>query len=726
MCSVPLLSLKDVPFKETFYRSSDDDIPKDFYTPVLSVAVLYQRAVGYFCVSSISCILDGIEGLLKNGGKIQIITSPQLTESDAKEIETGYTEKEKLEKVEKILLSSFNELSNDEIKKLSYVSILIKYGVLDIKIAVQKHGIYHDKIGIVQDKFGNSILFSGSMNETRNGMTTNSEHFDVLKSWDAHDCKKIEEEKRFFEEVWNNQKESVISLDFPSAVKEKCLEFLPSQKEISENPEYKRITEHLKKNLEIQLKTFHLPDYFESRKYQDDAISNWASNNYVGIFDMATGTGKTLTAIAALHNLYQHKNYRLAVVIVCPYQHLVEQWVEDIENCGVYPIKGYSSSKQTYWKRHLKEDIKSFLSHASDFFCFVTTNNTFATKYVQEQLALLNEDSVLVVDEAHNIGANYYRDKLPSNIPYRLALSATIDRHKDTLGTNAIYDYFQKVCLTYSLKDAISSGMLTRYNYHPVVIYLNDQELDEYIDLTSKISKGISKKRGKIVLSEYAKSLLNKRARLIAGASSKISKLKEMILPYVKEKHILVYCGATTINSDPDEETNSFDSKQIDVVTKLLGIELNMKVARFTSQEDSEERQTIKKLFSEGERQVLVAIKCLDEGVNIPSIKTAFILASSTNPKEYIQRRGRVLRKFADKKYAEIFDFVTLPFSKASKYNNSELRQTTKGLVKREITRIKEFYNLAENPSESMELVMELMHLYEITADDLTDDGVEF
>lgn len=725
MYSVPLQSLKDVSFKETFYRSSDDDIPKDFYTPVLSVAKLYQRAVGYFCVSSISCILDGIEGLLKNGGKIQLITSPQLTETDAMEIETGYTEREKLDKVEEILLRSFNELTNDEIKKLSYVSILIKYGVLDIKIAVQKHGIYHDKIGIVHDKYGNSILFSGSMNETRNGMTANSEHFDVLKSWDEHDCKKIEEEKKIFEDVWNNQKKNVISVDFPEAVKNKCLEFLPSPTEIKESPDFLRLTEQLKENKNIKLKSFHLPDYFESREYQNKAISNWKSNNYIGIFDMATGTGKTLTAIAALYELYIHKNNRLAIIIVCPYQHLVEQWVEDIENCGVYPIKGYSTSKQTYWKRHLKEDIYSFLSHGSDFLCFVTTNNTFATKYVQEQLTLLNENSVLVVDEAHNIGASYYRNKLPPNIPYRLALSATIDRHNDLSGTNAIYDYFQKICLTYSLKEAISSGMLTRYNYHPVVVYLNDQELEEYIDLTYKISKGISKKRGKIVLSEYAKTLLNERSRLIAGASSKIFKLKEMILPHVKEKHILVYCGATTISAEPDEKNNSFESKQIDVVTKLLGNDLNMKVARFTSQENSEERQTIKKLFSEGERQVLVAIKCLDEGVNIPSIKTAFILASSTNPKEYIQRRGRVLRKFADKKYAEIFDFVTLPFPQKSKHNNSELRQITKGLVKREIKRIQEFSSLAENPSKSLELVMELQHSYKITNDEFTDEGVE-
>lgn len=712
-------TLKDISYKETFYRSSEDDIPKIFYSPVLSVAKLYQRAVGYFCVSSLSCIFDGLEGLLKNEGRIQLITSPQLTEEDVKQIESGYSEREKINFIEKTLLKSFNDLNDEEKKQLSLVAVLIKYEILDIKIAVQKKGIYHDKIGLVHDNDGNTILFSGSMNETRNGMTANSEHFDVLKSWDPHDRKKIEEEILFFEDTWNNNRSDVFSIKFPDAVKEKCLSFLPSQKEMEESQELIKISNYIRKQENI--KNFYLPDYYEIRDYQEKAINSWKDNKYIGIFDMATGAGKTLTAIAALFNLFKHSRKRLGIIIICPYQHLVEQWVEDISNCGINPIIGYSTSRQRNWKKHLQQEITAFLSRGVDLFCFVSTNSTFVSKYVQNEISRLKEDVVLVVDEAHNIGANNYRNNLPSQIPYRLALSATVERHNDETGTNAIYEYFQKKCITYSLKNAIDSGMLTPYYYYPIVTYLNDDELDEYIELTSKIHRALIKKKDKTELSKQAKILLTKRARLVAGAESKISKLKEQILPYVQKKHILVYCGATNVNTP---NSSDFDEKQIDVVTSLLGNELQMKVGRFTSQESAEERKSIRKIFSEGDNmQVLVAIRCLDEGVNIPNIKTAFILASSTNPKEYIQRRGRVLRKAEGKKYAEIYDFITIPNFKEGVFND-DLKKMTKGLIKRELIRIKEFSELAQNPSLGLDLLYELKHLYGISNDELSDvDG---
>lgn len=267
--------------------------------------------------------------------------------------------------------------------------------------------------------------------------------------------------------------------------------------------------------------------------------------------------------------------------------------------------------------------------------------------------------------------------------------------------------------------------MLTRYFYYPVLTYLDADELEEYINLTHQLATAISKKAGKTVLSEYAKQLLIKRARVIAGTREKLPELKKIIEPYKDDKHLLIYCGATTIK-EVDADEMDFGARQIDLVTNMLGNDMGMRVGRFTSQESSQERAQIRAAFAEGNMlQALVAIKCLDEGVNIPSIKTAFILASSTNPKEYIQRRGRVLRKFPGKDYAVIFDFITLPFPMDEiGFQSQEIINSTKGLVKREIIRMLDFAEIAENPSETYDLIYNLKHGFGVTEEELKNEEV--
>ena len=440
---------------------------------------------------------------------------------------------------------------------------------------------------------------------------------------------------------------------------------------------------------------------------------------------MATGTGKTLTALASIEYLFRKNGERLAIVIVCPYQHLVEQWVEDIVRFGIQPIIGYSASSQKNWKKNLEQAVRSFNLGVTDMFCFVTTNASFVTKKVQEQIMQLGKNSLFVVDEAHNMGAANYRRCLPTAFEYRLALSATIDRHNDETGTTALTDYFGEKCIEYSLKEAIENQMLTRYFYYPVLTYLDEDELEEYINLTHQLATAISKKGGKIVMSEYAKQLLIKRSRVVAGTRGKLSELKKQIEPFKDDKHLLVYCGATTIK-EADADELDFGTRQIDLVTSMLGNDLGMRVGRFTSQESSQERAQIRAAFAEGDMlQALVAIKCLDEGVNIPSIKTAFVLASSTNPKEYIQRRGRVLRKFPGKDYAVIFDFITLPFPVDELgFQSQEIINSTKGLVKREIIRMLDFAEIAENPSETYDLIYDLKHSFGVTEEELKNEEV--
>ncbi|MGL6294752.1 helicase-related protein [Eubacterium aggregans] len=300
-----------------------------------------------------------------------------------------------------------------------------------------------------------------------------------------------------------------------------------------------------------------------------------------------------------------------------------------------------------------------------------------------------------------------------------MALSATIDRHGDEEGTQKLYEYFGDKCITYTIKDAIDNDMLTPYYYHPIVVSLEDTELENYLKLTAKIIKSIHKDRtGKIQLSDSAKMLLIKRARIVSSACAKLAKLRELMVDYRDKNQILVYCGATTLHDVDYRESKPplEEARQIDIVSDILGNELGMRIAKFTSEEDSAERERIKADFAEGTHiQALVAIRCLDEGVNIPSISTAFILASSTNPKEYVQRRSRVLRKFPGKKHATIFDFITLPISLETIGNyDEEIINNTKSLALREITRMQDFASIAENPFDSDMLISNIQSAYGI------------
>ena len=423
---------------------------------------------------------------------------------------------------------------------------------------------------------------------------------------------------------------------------------------------------------------------------------------------MATGTGKTYTGLGAIARLNEKLRGHLAVIIVAPYQHLVEQWVEDITLFNMQPIIGYSASEQKDWKKRLEKAIRyqKIGTKGYEFFCFICTNATFAKQDVQDLLSKIKGNKLLVVDEAHNFGAESLSRTLNDTYSYRLALSATLERHNDIEGTQRLYDFFGEKCIEYTLERAIEEHKLTRYIYYPVFVNLTEDELQEYYQLTERIIKSLKKdKNGKLSLTDTGKKLCLRRARLVAAAKNKIQALADNILPYKAESHILVYCGAASLHDFSNDlyEVEDDDVRQIDAVTDLLGNQLDMKVAQYTSREDIEERKILKEEFSKGDKlQALIAIKCLDEGVNIPSIKMAFILASTTNPKEYIQRRGRVLRLYDDKEYAIIYDFITLPQSFHDSFSATETQlKMGRTLARNELARAYEFARLADNYVEA-------------------------
>lgn len=702
------------------YRSFSNDIVSEFYIPVLSNAVKYQRAVGFFSSSALIDIAKGIAGLVRNEGKIELIASPKLSKEDIDAIEQGLASSDEV--ITEKLLEAIEQPQDDfNQKRFDLLVNLLAAKKLEIKIAlIEKKnsiGMYHEKLGLVYDKEDNVIAFTGSMNESDIAFNHNYESVDVFRSW-GPESSRVEAKVAAFQAMWEDYAPAIRIIDFPTAAKEKLLSYRETEKiDISfleeetkemvcdENDDYNRYCPKV-------------PDEVSIRDYQNEAIAKWQAQDYRGIFDMATGTGKTFTGLAAVAQLYKNNRGKLAVLIVCPYQHLVEQWVEDIRKFGMRPIICYSASKQKNWKTQLKRSVRDFKFGIENHFCAIFTNATFASEYVQDEVNKLSRNTLLVIDEAHNFGATNYSKMLPQKIEYRLALSATIERYEDKDGTQKLFDYFGDKCIEYTLKEAIQSGMLTPYLYYPVVVNFDEQELADYLEITKQIVKAVGTADDLKNLSDYAKMLLIKRARIVASAKEKVFKLQELMRNYSDKNHILVYCGATTIQDIDYVEGKPVEDeiRQIDAVTKILGNELNMNVAKFTSEESNQERMVLKEKFDEGDYlQALVAIRCLDEGVNIPSIETAFILSSSTNPKEYVQRRGRVLRKYPGKNNAVIYDFILEPIPTENIDSiDPEVVLATKSLVKKEIMRMRDFADISDNPSDVDKLVQELSEAYGI------------
>ena len=686
------------------YRSSDySNIGRDFIEKVLEHCVSYKRAVGFFSSTSLIYTSHGLLNIADHykGGDplIRFIVSPKLTKEDEMAIRAGIRSRNRV--IENAMLRDFSEPENEFGKeRLNILCHLISSGAMEIKVAVTMFeendiGMYHDKIGIMEDEDYNKIAFSGSLNESANAFANNFESITVFKSWEET-RPYLDEIEKDFDLLWTNLTDRVLVIDFPEAVKQRLFQY--KRETFNRNiEEDERKWERQSKSELPSIKGGDAPQFYD---YQKEAITNWMRNRGRGIFDMATGTGKTFTAYGAMVALLERTKYHLATVIVCPYQHLVDQWIEDAERFKISNmIVGYSDPKYKDYMTRLKQAIQNYNDGIINFFYFITTNASYKTDKVQEALKKINGNALLVADEAHNLGSVGMVDCLLPNFNFRLALSATVDRFRDEEGTKQIYDYFGQKCIEYPLEKAIDEGKLTKYYYYPIIVYLTQEERLQYLELTKKLAKLIRKdKNGKQVMSEGAQQIAIQRSHIIAGAENKLYQLKAEMRRHINDYYMLVYCGTSVMAKGTNDE-----KKQIDAVSSMLGNDLKIRCAKYTSEENAEERRELKRRFQTGDDlQALVAIKCLDEGVNIPNIRKAFILASSTNPREYIQRRGRVLRLAEGKGDAEIYDFVCLPLDATElQESDKETRKSFKALINNELKRIEEFGKHAINNSES-------------------------
>lgn len=693
------------------YRSDLNNFPRDFLIPVLEKSLVYKRGVGYFSTSSLIDISSGLFEMAKHGGKIQLVCSPNLDDEDIRAINLGYEKRDEV--FEQALLREIHDpIEYFDTERLNLIVTLIADGILDIKLAFleDENGIslYHEKMAIFIDENGDKISYIGSMNESGNAFNNNFESFYTFCSWkDESQKEAVEVADDDFDNMWHNNTERLHVIEFPKIVVERLMKYKKEHVDFSIDEKQYGYRSYLKSHLK-----YKVPDGVKMRDYQLKAVNNWFENSCTGIFNMSTGSGKTFTALYGMVKLAEELDEKLAVFVVCPYIHLVSQWEEDAINWGPKPIIAHSKSPDRNWEQTLLTAYKRFRKNGTPFIC-ITTLDTFSEDKIQKFITRFdnNQDVLLIVDEAHNFGSESMTKVMPYNVKYRLGLSATIKRYMDKKGTSKLYDYFGKECIDYGLEEAIRDGNLVHYNYYPIPVYLTRDEFEKYQELSRKLKKYIIIKNGKIKISDAGKPIIYERTRLLAAAVNKIGLLMKLMDKYKKDNNILIYCGATSVF----DEASGEEVRQIDLITDKLQEEYEMSVKRFTSEEDLKERMNIKEYFSQGMYQVITAIKCLDEGVNIPGIKTAFILSSSRNPKEFIQRRGRLLRKSKNKTKAIIYDFVTLPRDLDDVvYGDYDEDKT---IILGELARMEEFGRLSDNPEESDSLANRIMSSYDTYVD---------
>ncbi|MBD2292199.1 DNA phosphorothioation system restriction enzyme [Anabaena sphaerica FACHB-251] len=449
-----------------------------------------------------------------------------------------------------------------------------------------------------------------------------------------------------------------------------------------------------------------MPLSLQLRGYQRQAITSWFANNGRGTLKMATGSGKTITALAIACELYQQIGLQV-LLVVCPYRHLVSQWARECDKFNLQPILAFENLRT--WQSQLSTQLYNLRSGSQGFVTVITTNLTLISEGFQSQLKYFPPKTLIIGDEAHNLGAPKLEASLPRNVGLRLALSATPERYFDDGGTQSLFDYFGPVLQPeFNLQDAINQGALVHYLYYPVLVELTEIESIAYLKLTKRIGRSLQYREreegdvGDFEDNEDIKSLLMKRARLIGAAENKLTALRELMQTRRETSHTLFYC------SDGSQETGHRSSlRQLKAVAKILGVELGYKVSTYTAHTSLQEREILRQQFESGELQGLVAIRCLDEGVDIPAIQTAVILSSSGNPRQFIQRRGRVLRPHPGKDRATIFDMIILPPDL-----DRDTIEVERNLLKKELRRFVEFADLADNAGEARMKLLALQKRY--------------
>ncbi len=690
-------------------------IPLEFYGTVIPNSIKIQFKLGYFSTNAISILAPGFAKFIYNNGvaefvinqflntkDYELLTDQNQIENDFILIESKVTDLNELN----ILLTSKNHFFN-------CLKYLIKQERINIiPVTCSDGSLSHYKEAIFTDVDNNKIYINGSCNFTESGILDNGESFLVHRSWKSEDDKLlIEKEQIQFDKLFSmNDTENFIYLKKENIIKvinekgvEKNLQELLYDEEIIRNKiinreriskvqyeQEKRLIEEI--NYIINQPSF---PYKSPLEYQKKAYYNWQQNNYKGLFAMATGTGKTLTALFCLIEECKKNKIQKNVFIV-PGEELVRQWGSEIKKCNFKNVYLWFSGN-----KNLKKDIEDIevLKNSTRINIVVTYDSFHKLLKIIKRNIL---DFTFVFDEAHNIGAKMFKSSI-ENIEFNrlIGLSATPLRLWDEGDENKFIEQLfssePPYTFSISMKEAIEQKYLCHYNYYPSFIYLEDDEFEDYLYWTKLIPLGGD--------NEINSNAAINRQSILDSAKNKNLAVTKIVNELIKKdsfKYTLVYCPKGRTDDEREE-------RYIHILGEEVANKYKLNVQFFVG--ETEGRETLLMEFSEGKVDMLFAIKCLDEGVNIPNAKNAIFVASGKNYREFVQRRGRILRTAEGKSVANIYDIIVFPTITQFRKN----KDTSEKLIISEFRRAFEFQTLALPDRDRFWKIEEELKRYNLT-----------
>ena len=724
------------------YRPGEYNSPEKFFNDCLENSKEFDLQLGYFSSATISVLADGFATFISNGGKMRLvinhIVSGEDKEAISKGLHGGVIDCFDLTNFE-TLRQTFDEYQQQFFECLAF---LIYDKRIDIRIIKprNKKGISHTKSGQFRD--GDSITsFTGSANFTISGLFNNLEEIKIDRS-DSVDKmvqNRIASQREEFDAIMKGKKRNIeylspenlisaIQSNFGDKDIEELLDVEKKLRKIKAEKAIKERQEQIDAVCEDLVVEPQFPYHSGPRDYQKTAFENWKNNGQKGLFAMATGTGKTITSLNCLLEIYKRKGYYKTIILV-PTITLVNQWEQECRKFNFSNIiKVYS--KNLTWRDEV-ERVAFNEKYKTDkdpevSYIIISTYASYSRERVFKVLNGFDRRRLLMIaDECHNMGSGSLVKRL-KEIPYlrRIGLSATPERQFDDEGNQKLKKFFgseEHYTYEYSMEEAIQNGVLCKYMYYPHLVRLTPDEMDAYVELSERIAKYFNYDKEKFDhIDEKLKMMLLARKRIVHKAVNKIEAFREIIEKRFQEKGNLKYSliyvpegnkpdyigGGDDFDISEDIGDDNDMEHLINLYTKVVTeVDDHVTVRKFVS--GQQDREEILHDFSTGRLHVLTSMKCLDEGVDVPRSELAIFCASTGNPRQFIQRRGRVLRTHPDKKMAELHDLVVVP--EVNPYSDSYRMEQS--LLRGELMRVINFSSLSENPSYSeMELREVLDH----------------
>ncbi|VFA44199.1 DEAD/DEAH box helicase family protein [Chryseobacterium indologenes] len=726
------------------YKTGTENEPLQFYLDGLANSSEFHLLLGYFSSAAINLLSVGFATFISKGGKMRMVINHLLSKKDKEAFEKGQNS-DNVNKVFDLsdVVSLGKVLDEYDTHFFECLAYLIGERRIEIKVIKPKNnrGIAHYKSGVFSDG-ENSVGYKASCNFTLFGLSENLEELEAFLGWeDERSNKLIKKQLRAIDDYFSEQDEDVEYLsanEIEVAIKDKFgnknidelivqeEQLFEKKRSLIKNHKLKQTIVKLYDDIDKNSRNPKFPYSEGPREYQKIAFNNWKNNNQQGLFAMATGTGKTITSLNCLLEIYKKTGYYKALILV-PTITLVNQWENECKKFNFTNIVKVCSKSR--WKNDFSAILTRERLSATEqvSYIVISTYASFARESIFSELNQLPAKTLLIADECHNMGSGALLKFLPQvNCKRRIGLSATPERQFDEEGNKELFSFFNsenEYTYEYSMEEAINKGVLCRYYYYPHIVTLTESEMKDYMELSLKISKFYKSESDSFSKNSMLTALLLARKRIIHKASNKIFVFNDVLKEQYKKKgnlkYTLVYVPEgndpneyfeTDYFSDNDETENDNDAIHlIDVFTEAVkNIDKRTTIKQFISGTNAKEY--VLEQFANGEIDVLTSMKCLDEGVDVPRSELAIFCASTGNPRQFVQRRGRILRKHPDKQFAYIHDLVVIPEINP----NSESYRMERSMLKKELERVNNFALLSENSFHTINTLLDTMNYYNL------------